>query len=43
MFDEWHDTPGTVLYEAAKEGRVFDAATLKLAKLLLRRRSRTGM
>ena len=23
-FDEWHDTPGTVLYEAAKEGRVFD-------------------
>ncbi len=25
VFDDWHDTPGTVLYEAAKEGRVFDA------------------
>jgi uncharacterized protein len=25
VFEEWHDTPGTVLYEAAKEGRVFDA------------------
>ena len=25
-FQEWHDTPGTVLYEAAKEGRAFDAA-----------------
>ena len=25
IFEEWHDTPGTVLYEAAKEGRVFDA------------------
>ena len=24
-FQEWHDTPGTVFYEAAKEGRVFDA------------------
>lgn len=24
-FQEWRDTPGTVLYEAAKEGRVFDA------------------
>jgi uncharacterized protein len=24
-FEEWRDTPGTVLYEAAKEGRVFDA------------------
>jgi predicted nucleotidyltransferase len=24
-FAEWHDTPGTVLYEAATEGRVFDA------------------
>lgn len=22
-FDEWADTPGTVLYEAAQEGRVF--------------------
>ncbi len=25
VFAEWRDTPGTVLYEAAKEGRVFDA------------------
>ncbi len=25
IFDAWQDTPGTVLYEAAKEGRVFDA------------------
>ncbi|MBU4201521.1 MAG: nucleotidyltransferase domain-containing protein [Planctomycetes bacterium] len=25
LFEEWRDTPGTVLYEAAKEGRVFDA------------------
>lgn len=25
VFAEWHDTPGTVLYEAAKEGRGFDA------------------
>lgn len=25
-FEEWRDTPGTVLYEAAKEGRVFDDA-----------------
>jgi predicted nucleotidyltransferase len=25
IFEEWRDTPGTVLYEAAKEGRVFDA------------------
>ena len=25
IFEEWHDTPGTVLYEAAKEGRIFDA------------------
>ena len=24
-FEEWRDTPGTVLYEAAKEGKVFDA------------------
>ena len=24
-FEEWHDTPGTVIYEAAKEGRIFDA------------------
>jgi uncharacterized protein len=24
-FDEWADTPGTVLYEAARQGRVFDA------------------
>lgn len=24
-FDEWADTPGTVLYEAAREGRIFDA------------------
>lgn len=27
VFEEWHDTPGTVLYEAVKEGRVFDAVT----------------
>lgn len=25
IFEEWHNTPGTVLYEADKEGRVFDA------------------
>jgi len=25
IFEQWRDTPGTVLYEAAKEGRVFDA------------------
>jgi len=25
IFEEWRDTPGTVLYEAAKEGRIFDA------------------
>lgn len=25
IFEEWHDTPGTVLYEAATEGRTFDA------------------
>ena len=25
-FDVWADTPGTVLYEAAREGRVFHAA-----------------
>ena len=25
VFEEWHDTPGTVLYEAAKEGKIFDA------------------
>ena len=25
VFEEWQDTPGTVLYEAAKEGRFFDA------------------
>jgi hypothetical protein len=25
IFEEWRDTPGTVLYEAATEGRVFDA------------------
>ncbi len=24
-FEEWRATPGTVLYEAAMEGRVFDA------------------
>ena len=24
-FRDWSDTPGTVLYEAAQEGRVFDA------------------
>jgi len=24
-FTEWSDTPGTVLYEASKEGRVFHA------------------
>jgi predicted nucleotidyltransferase len=24
-FEQWADTPGTVLYEAAQEGRVFDA------------------
>jgi predicted nucleotidyltransferase len=25
-FDEWADTPGTILYEAAQEGRVFRAS-----------------
>lgn len=25
VFEEWRDTPGTVLYEAAKKGKVFDA------------------
>jgi predicted nucleotidyltransferase len=25
IFEEWRDTPGTVLYEVAKEGKVFDA------------------
>jgi len=25
VFEEWRDTPGTVLYDAAREGRVFDA------------------
>jgi uncharacterized protein len=25
VFAEWHDTPGTVLYEAASEGRMCDA------------------
>lgn len=25
LFEEWRDTPDTVLYEAAKEGRVFNA------------------
>jgi uncharacterized protein len=25
VFEEWRDTPETVLYEVAKEGRVFDA------------------
>jgi uncharacterized protein len=25
LFEEWRDTPGTVIYEAAKEGRIFDA------------------
>ena len=24
-FEKWSDTPGTVFYEAAQEGRVFDA------------------
>ncbi len=23
VFDEWHDTPNNVFYEAAKEGKVF--------------------
>ena len=27
IFQEWQDTPGTVLFEAAKEGRVFDAVS----------------
>ncbi len=27
IFEEWHDTPGTVLYEAAKEGSVYDAVS----------------
>jgi len=25
-FEKWSDTPGTVLYEAAREGKVFHAA-----------------
>jgi len=25
MFEEWADTPNTVLYEAAHEGRIFNA------------------
>ena len=25
-FDEWSDTPGTVIYQAAREGRVFRAS-----------------
>ena len=25
VFRDWADTPGTVIYEAAREGRVFDA------------------
>ena len=25
-YEEWADTPGTLLYEAAREGKVFDAA-----------------
>ncbi|MFZ1935309.1 MAG: nucleotidyltransferase domain-containing protein [Thermoguttaceae bacterium] len=25
IFEKWRDTPGTVLFEAAREGRVFDA------------------
>lgn len=25
VFEEWHDTPGTILFDAAREGRVFDA------------------
>lgn len=25
-FEKWSNTPGTVLYEAARQGRVFDAA-----------------
>jgi hypothetical protein len=25
VFRDWADTPGTVIYEAANEGRVFDA------------------
>ena len=24
-YEEWRDTPGTILYEVAKEGRSFDA------------------
>ena len=27
IFQEWSGTPGTVLYEAAREGRTFDAVT----------------
>jgi uncharacterized protein len=30
VFEEWQDTPGTVLYEAAKEGRGFDAGHCSL-------------
>ena len=26
-YEEWADTPGTLLYEAALEGRVFDAVS----------------
>jgi predicted nucleotidyltransferase len=26
-FDAWADTPGTVLYEAAREGRIFHATS----------------
>jgi uncharacterized protein len=25
-FQEWRETPGTILYEASKEGRIFDAS-----------------
>ncbi len=26
-FEHWADTPGTVLYEAAQEGKIFDAVS----------------
>ncbi len=26
-YESWQDTPNTVIYEAARDGRVFDAAT----------------
>lgn len=26
-FQEWRDTPGTILYEASREGRVFHASS----------------